>query len=147
MSNDKICERLNEILANELAGALMYLHYSFFIYGHSRIPIVEWLRSQSSEGMTHATMVGDKIIALGGEPVTHPSHDKFPKNFATLNDMLRATLRLEKEVFEQYASLLRELDDESLAMRVFLEQIITEEVGHIEEIERMLRPDVVHLEG
>lgn len=144
MSNEQICDRLNEILANELAGAMMYLHYSYFIYGHARIPIVGWLRSQSSEGMTHATMVGDKIIALGGEPVTHPAHDKFPPKFDSLDDMLRKALALEKEVFEQYTILLRALDDESLAMRVFLEQIITEEVGHIEEIEKMLRPDVVH---
>jgi bacterioferritin len=144
MTNSQICDRLNEILANELAGAMMYLHYSFFIYGHARIPIVGWLRSQSSEGMTHATLVGDKIISLGGTPVTHPSHDKFPPLFDSLDEMLRATLALEKEVFAQYTSLLRELDDESLAMRVFLEQIITEEVGHIEEIEKMLRPDVVH---
>lgn len=144
MSNEQICQRLNEILANELSGAMMYLHYSFFIYGHARIPIVGWLRSQSSEGMTHATLVGDKIISLGCEPVTHPSHEKFPPKFDSLNDMLRATLALEMEVFEQYSSLLRELDDENLSMRVFLEQIITEEVGHIEEIQKMLLPDVVH---
>jgi bacterioferritin len=144
MTNSQICDRLNAILANELAGAMMYLHYSFYIYGHARIPIVGWLRSQSSEGMTHATLVGDKINSLGGEPVTHPSHDKFPLSFDSLDDMLRATLALEKEVFVQYTSLLRELDEENLPMRVFLEQIITEEIGHIEEIEKMLRPDVVH---
>ena len=145
MTNEQICERLNAILANELAGAMMYLHYSFFIYGHARIPIVGWLRSQSSEGMTHATLVGDKIVSLGGcDPVTHPAHDKFPRSFDSLDEMLRSALRLEKEVFDQYTSLLREIDDENLAMRVFLEQIITEEVGHIEEIEKMLRPDVVH---
>jgi len=144
MSNEQICDRLNAILANELAGAMMYLHYSFFIYGHARIPIVEWLRTQSSEGMTHATMVGDKIIALGGEPVTHPTHDKFKQRFESLDDMLREALKLEKEVFDQYATLLKDIGDENLAMRVFLEQIMTEEVGHIEDIERMLRPDVVH---
>ncbi|MEO5929210.1 MAG: ferritin-like domain-containing protein [Candidatus Kapaibacterium sp.] len=144
MTNEAICERLNPILANELAGAMMYLHYSFFIYGHARIPIVGWLRSQSSEGMTHATLVGDKITALGGIPVTHPTHGKFPTSFDSLDEMLRATLVLEKEVFEQYATLLRDLDDENLAMRVYLEQMLTEEIGHIEEIEKMLRPDTVH---
>ncbi len=144
MSNEQICDRLNQVLANELAGAMMYLHYSFFIYGHARIPIVDWLRSQSTEGMTHATMVGDKIIALGGEPVTHPSHGKFKQRFDSLDDMLRESLKLEKEVFDQYASLLKEIGEDDLAMRVFLEQILTEEVGHIEEIEKMLRPDVVH---
>lgn len=144
MSNEQICDRLNAILANELAGAMMYLHYSFFIYGHARIPIVGWLRAQSSEGMTHATLVGDKIIALGCDPKTHPTHDKFKVRFDSLDDMLREALKLEVEVFEQYATLLKDIGEDNLAMRVFLEQIMTEEVGHIEEIEKMLRPDVVH---
>lgn len=143
MTNQEICDRLNRILANELAGAMMYLHYSFFIYGHARIPIVGWLRSQSSEGMTHATAVGDKIVALGGTPVTEPTANSFPPRFDSLNDMLTQTLRLEKEVFGQYTSLLADVGESNIGMRVFLEAMITEEIGHIEEIEKMLLPDVV----
>lgn len=141
MTNEQICDELNAILANELAGAMMYLHYSFFIHGHARIPIVGWLRSQSNEGMTHATLVGDKIRALGGTPVTAAAADKFPPRFSSLNDMLAATLRLEKEVFAQYTGLLGRLHDDQITMRMFLESMITEEIGHIEEIEKMLLPE------
>jgi bacterioferritin len=144
MSNEKICERLNLILANELAGAMMYLHYSFYIYGHARIPIVGWLREQASEGMTHATEVGDKVNYYGGDPKTHPVEDAFPLRFDSLDDMLKTALKFERETFDMYASLLREIDDDNLGLRVFLENKIMEESGHIEEIEKMLRPDVVH---
>ncbi len=145
MNNEQICQRLNEILANELAGAMMYLHYSFYIYGHARIPIVGWLRAQSNEGMAHATLVGDKVITYGGDPVTHPTHGKFPPKFDSLDDMLRVGLSLELEVFNQYAALLAEVEGkpEHLGLRVFLEAQITEESGHIEEIQKMLLPDVV----
>ncbi|MBC8145105.1 MAG: ferritin-like domain-containing protein [bacterium] len=143
MTNEIICNRLNEILALEISGALMYLHYSYYIYGHARIPIVGWLRSQSSEGMTHATEVGDKIISFGGDPVTAGSN-KFNPSFESLDDMLRQTLRLEKEAFDAYAKLLGEVESENLVLRVFLENKIAEESEHIEEIEKMLRPDVVH---
>jgi bacterioferritin (cytochrome b1) len=143
MSNDKIITRLNEILRAELAGAMMYLHYSFYIYGHARIPIVGWLREQSSEGMTHATEVGDQIIYLGGDPETHPAHDMYKPKFDSLDDMLRQTLKLEKAAFEMYANLLKDIEDSNLMLRVFLENKIMEESGHIQEIELMLRPDVV----
>lgn len=144
MTNEVICNRLNEILALELSGAMMYLHYSYYIYGHARIPIVSWLRSQASEGLTHATEVGDKISSFGGDPVTFPAQDKFKTRFESLDDMLRQTLRLEKEAFDAYARLLTEVQDENLVLRVFLENKIAEESEHIEEIEKMLRPDVVH---
>jgi bacterioferritin len=143
MTNEQICERLNEILANELAGAMMYLHYSFYIYGHARIPIVGWLRGQSTEGMQHATLVGDKIIKYGGDPVTEPSKGMFPPKFDSLDDMLRTSLDLEKKVFGQYESLLNEIENQDVSLRLFLEAQLTEESGHIDEIEKMLLPDVV----
>lgn len=141
MSNEQICDRLNEILANELAGTMMYLHYSFYIYGHARIPIVSWLRSQANEGIMHATLVGDKIIHFGGNPVTEPAPGKFPTRFETLDDMLRTALKIERDTFDLYANLLREVENEFLGLRVFLEQQVMEESQHIEEVEKMLRPE------
>ena len=143
MSNAKILDRLNEILANELAGSLMYLHYSYYIYGHARIPIVDWLRGNASEGLTHATEVGDQIIYFGGDPATFPAADKFPAKFGSLDEMLRTALKFEKETFDMYAALLKDVEDSNLMLRVFLENKIMEETGHIQEIELMLRPDVV----
>jgi bacterioferritin len=148
MTNEKICEHLNALLANELAGAMMYLHYSFHIYGHARIPIVGWLREQASEGMTHATAVGDQVVAFGGDPATMPAKGKFKEHFDSLDDMLREALRFEKETFDMYAGLLKSISDDdkdrgALMLRLFLEGMIQEETGHVQEIEKMLRPDSV----
>lgn len=144
MTNEQICDRLNEILALELAGTMMYLNYSFFIYGHARIPIVGWLREQAAEGITHATEVGEKITAFGGTPETFPSTGQFKPRFDSLDDMLKSALTLEKNAFDRYAALLKDVENENLVLRVFLENKIAEESEHIEEIEKMLRPDVVH---
>jgi bacterioferritin len=122
----------------------MYLHYSYFIYGHARIPIVGWLREQASEGVTHATLVGDKIIALGGEPVTQPAAKGFPPKFGSLNEMLSTALAFERETFDMYHTLMNDVGDTPISVRLFLEAMLTEESGHIEEIEKMLRPDSVH---
>ena len=34
----KVIESLNRILELELAGVVRYMHYSFMIFGHNRIP-------------------------------------------------------------------------------------------------------------
>jgi len=43
----KVVDTLNYILELELAGLVRYLHYSFMVFGHNRIPIVAWGRSQA----------------------------------------------------------------------------------------------------
>ena len=50
----KVVDILKHILELELAGLVRYLHYSFMIFGHNRIPIVAWLRSQADESQAHA---------------------------------------------------------------------------------------------
>ena len=39
----KVVDNLNRILELELAGVVRYMHYSFMIFGHNRIPIVAGL--------------------------------------------------------------------------------------------------------
>ncbi len=64
----KVIESLNRILELELAGVVRYMHYSFMIFGHNRIPIVAWLRDQSNESNAHAVLAGEHITAFGGHP-------------------------------------------------------------------------------
>src|SRR6185295_9757071 len=64
----KIIDGLNHILELELAGVVRYMHYSFMIFGHNRIPIVAWLREQANESNAHATLAGEHITAFGGHP-------------------------------------------------------------------------------
>ena len=64
----KVVDNLNRILELELAGVVRYMHYSFMIFGHNRIPIVAWLRDQSNESNAHAILAGEHITAFGGHP-------------------------------------------------------------------------------
>ena len=50
---------LNEILETELAGVVRYTHYALMVFGHSRIPIVSWLRSEANTCLTHANEAGE----------------------------------------------------------------------------------------
>ena len=64
----KFVEVLNRILELELAGVVRYMHYSFMLFGHHRIPIVAWLRGQATESTAHAVLAGEHVTALGGHP-------------------------------------------------------------------------------
>ncbi len=64
----KVIDSLNRILELELAGVVRYMHYSFMIFGHNRIPIVAWLRDQGNESNAHAILAGEHITAFGGHP-------------------------------------------------------------------------------
>ena len=73
MKDKKIVSCLNEILELELAGVVKYTHYAFMVQGPYRLSIVQWLRSQAQESLTHAEAVGEQILGWGGERTKHES--------------------------------------------------------------------------
>src|SRR3984957_6191287 len=90
---------LHKIFQLEMAGIHRYLHYSFMIMGHNRIPIQKWFRDQASESMAHATIIGEKLTALGG----HPSMEAVQieeTNDHSVNVLLSESLSFELESLE-----------------------------------------------
>jgi bacterioferritin len=68
LDQDKVIATLKRILEQELAAVVRYTHYSFMVFGHSRIPIVSWLRGEANEALLHAQEAGEWITSLGGYP-------------------------------------------------------------------------------
>ena len=66
--SEAVVGSLNRILELELSGVVRYLHYSFMIFGHNRIPIVSWLRAQADESRLHAIMAGELVTTFDGHP-------------------------------------------------------------------------------
>ena len=56
---------LNEILETELAGVVRYTHYALMVFGHSRIPIVSWLRAEANTSLAHANEAGELVTHFG----------------------------------------------------------------------------------
>jgi bacterioferritin len=52
IDKNRAIDLLNRILESELAGVIRYTHYSFLVYGYTRIPIVSWLRDLANEALT-----------------------------------------------------------------------------------------------
>jgi len=134
----KLIDSLNHILELELAGVVRYMHYSFMIFGHNRIPIVAWLREQSSESNAHAVLAGEHITALGGHPSlkigslleTH-QHD--------VNEILKEAHEHEKVGLEAYYELLRLAEGKSILLEEYARDQIAAEEMHLADIRKMMR--------
>ena len=131
-----IIAQLNKLLEIELSGITRYLHYSFMVFGASRIPISAWFRDQATEGMAHAILVGEKITALGGDPSISVRAVP-PIRHNTVRAMLEESLSFEHESVDEYHHLLSMADD--VALEEFARAQILAETTHLEEVDKMLR--------
>ena len=129
---------LNEILETELAGVVRYTHYSLMVFGHSRIPIVSWLRGEATTCLEHANEAGEMVTHLGD----HPSL-KIGALLETqahgINDILMESLEAEKEGLALYKRLLELVRDRSVFLEEYARKMIAEEEMHLGEINKMLR--------
>src|SRR5947199_5251622 len=134
----KAVDILNKILEMELAGTIHYTHYSFMVYGYTRIPIVKWLEEQANESMAHARTAGELVTQLGAHPPlgigplleTH-KHD--------IGDILRESLAHEKKTLVEYEKLLELVQGDDVMLEEYARQHIYLERLHIGEVDKMLR--------
>ncbi|MCC6277036.1 MAG: ferritin-like domain-containing protein [Oligoflexia bacterium] len=136
-SSKAVLDCLEQIFKSETAGIIRYLHYSFMIMGHHRIPIQKWFRDQATESMDHAVVIGEKITAYGGHPplVT----DKVPDTKShEVNTILKESLEFELEALELYKKLASIAGDD-IALEEMARDFVRTETEQVEEVMKMLR--------
>jgi bacterioferritin len=134
----QVLAALNHILELELAGVVRYMHYSFMIFGHNRIPIVAWLRDQSTESNAHAVLAGEHITTFGGHPslkigplLETSKHD--------VNEILKEAYEHEKEGLQAYYELLELTAGKSVLLEEYARDQIAAEEMHLADIRKMMR--------
>jgi bacterioferritin len=128
---------LNEAFQSEMAGIIRYLHYSFMIMGHNRIPIQKWLRDQATESMDHAVALGEKITSLGGHPPMVSATVKETHEHS-VDQILEESLAHEEAGLACYERLAR-IAGQDIALEEFARGMVRTEVEHIDEVRKMLR--------
>ncbi len=136
--NEQVIATLNHILELELAGLVRYLHYSFMIFGHNRIPIVGWLRDQAEESKTHATQAGEHITNLGGHPSLKIG-SLLETHKHNVDEILAEALEHEEEGLEEYRKLLKQVANKSIMLEEYCREQISAEEEHLAEIRKMMR--------
>ena len=137
-NQDKVIGILNQVLEMELAGVVRYTHYSFMVFGYTRIPIVSWLREQAVSSLDHAYQAGELLTQIG----THPSLNIGPlleTHKHNIGDILRESLEHEQVAVEKYRQLLEEVQGKSVTLEEYARGMISEEIRHVGEVDKMLR--------
>ncbi|MAX11880.1 MAG: bacterioferritin [Chloroflexi bacterium] len=138
MDKTKVLNSLNNILELELAGVVKYTHYAFMVQGPYRLSVVEWLREQAQESLTHAEAVGEHITSLGEHPTLKIS-DLLETHKHSTEDILNECLEHEKEAIRSYYELLKNVDSGSIMLEEFARTQIAAEEMHEAELKKMLR--------
>jgi len=129
---------LNRIMEMELAGVVRYTHYSLMVYGHSRIPIVSWLRGEAQTSLAHAQKAGELVTHFG----EHPSLAIGPlleTHEHEISAILRESLDHERATLAIYNELLALSAGRSVMLEEYAREIISTEEMHIGEVDKMLR--------
>jgi bacterioferritin len=138
-NHKQIVGKLNQILEHELAGVVRYTHYSFMVFGYSRIPVVGWFRDAANETLTHATEAGEMITMLGG----HPSlgiGELLETHKHNIGEILVESMAFEQTGVEYYRELLALAETAgSITLEEYARRMIAEEAVHISDIDKMLR--------
>jgi len=138
MDKDAVIKSLNNILELELAGVVKYTHYAFMVQGPYRLSVVEWLRSQAQESLTHAEAVGEHITSLGEHPTLKIS-DLLETHKHSTEDILNECLEHERTAIQAYYKLLDAVQNGSIMLEEFSRTQIAAEEMHEAELKKMLR--------
>jgi bacterioferritin len=132
-----LISHLNEDLSGELGAITQYITYAAKLTGPYRPQMADFFLKEVPDEQRHAQFLANKIVALGGEPTTEA---RPVKHADTNQEMLEAVLEAEQQAVRDYSRRSMEAEefgDKGLAVE--LENILSDETGHAEETERILR--------
>ena len=131
-----LIDGLNEDLAHEYQAVISYLLYSKMVHGHARLELGPFFETEIADELAHAQLLAQKIVALGGTPTAEPAPVKLPRDNRA---MLEAALESERATIERYTERARQAEAAGeIGLKVDLEDLISDETGHKEDLERIL---------
>ncbi len=135
---------LNEALATELICTLRYKRHFFMAKGIHATAVAQEFQQHAAEEQQHADQIAERIVQLGGEPNFNPeglstrSHAEYVEG-KDLTDMIKEDLVAERIAIDSYGEIIRYLGDNDPTSRAMMEQILTREEEHAEDLASLLQ--------
>ncbi|MEC5423687.1 ferritin-like domain-containing protein [Virgibacillus sp. C22-A2] len=127
---------LNEDLAHEYGAAIQYTYSASVVSGLYRSALKPFFEAEITDELGHALYLSEKIKSLGGTPTTKSADIPQPTD---VKDLLEATLKSESDTIERYEKRKEQAENLGYTeLVVKLEDLISDETHHKEEIERLL---------
>lgn len=134
---DDLIAGLNVDLAREYSAVITYRTYASQVQGQWRMELRQFFEAEIPDELTHAQLLADKIVTLGGTPTTVPAPVKAADG---PRQMLKNALEDEIDALSRYVE--RRAQAEKLGqygLAVAFDDLIRDESGHRDEIEMILR--------
>ncbi len=133
----ELIEGLNTDLGFEYAAIITYRTYASQIQGQTRVELRGFFESEIPDELNHAQILADKIVALGGTPVTEA---KPVKSATNPKEMLKNALQDEKDTIERYVKRRKQAEEVGEpGLAVDLDDLISDETRHRDEINMILK--------
>ncbi|MGY4828368.1 ferritin-like domain-containing protein [Sphaerotilaceae bacterium SBD11-9] len=135
----EICRLLNDSLATELVCVLRYKRHHFTAVGLASPKIADEFLVHANEEAAHADRIAKRIVQLGGKPDFSPdsllqrSHADYDES-EDLKAMIKSNLIAERVAIEAYSQLIALIGDKDSTTRRLLEDILSDEQQHAEEL-------------
>lgn len=133
----ELIDGLNKDLSGEYAAAIQYTYYASTVTGMAYQVLKPFFEKEIPDEQGHALYLSEKIKTLGGEPTTKPNDLKQVKDVSEMLEEARKAEKATIDAYEERKKLAEELGMTELVVK--LEDIIADETGHMEEMERVLK--------
>ena len=140
---DRVIQVLNEVVATEIVCYLRYKRHYFTAKGiHAQAVANEFLQ-HATEEQGHADQIALRITQLQGSPnfdpdgLTSRSHAEYDDS-EKLTAMIREDLVAERVAIASYQEIVRWLGNDDPTTRTMIEQILTVEEEHAEDMLNLL---------
>jgi bacterioferritin len=134
---------LNEVLATEIVCVLRYKRHYYMATGIHAQAVAQEFLEHANEEQTHADIAAERITQLGGEPNFNPeglvtrSHAQYVEGKSLL-DMVREDLVAERVAVQSYNEIIRYLGNDDPTTRIAMEQILSKEQEHADDMKKLL---------
>ena len=135
--NDKILERLNFLLADELTAVSQYMVHSEMCANWGYGKIADVIEKRAIDEMKHAEILIERILFLDATPsMTELLHINIGQN---VKEQIESDLQLELNAVAMYnASIQIARDEGDNASRELFERLLKDEESHVDWLEAQL---------
>jgi bacterioferritin len=139
----KTIELLQSVLATEIVCVLRYTMHAIAATGISSEGVKDEFAQHAKEEQEHMNAVAERINQLGGKPNFNPEGlaTRAASQYSegeNLVDMIKENLIAERIAVDHYRELIRYFGDNDPATRVMLEEILSVEEEHANDMHDLL---------
>ncbi|MCM8811789.1 MAG: bacterioferritin [Candidatus Omnitrophica bacterium] len=142
-----ILSALRSAYADEWMAHYNYLHAAQIATGLNAPQVASMLKARSADELTHSTLIGERILELGGTlpadwsdipKLANSRKFDLPKSASDLKGILKAVLKAEREAIDVYKKLLAITLHKDTVTHELAEELLADEVRDEEETENLI---------